>query len=268
MGRLGRRMKTCLQAFVFLVLFLIPSWACAAAWPQAPGQTQFIVSYEPSSATQQFDAHGKANIPLGKWNQTGLSLYADHGVTPQLSLTAKINFQNYKTVSTGFSGLGSVEVGARWTVHKDNDFVFALGASVDGLGKGRRSDFDLPLVKSGTDYDFRAYFGKSFKLGKSDAFVNIEAARHLRKYNADQWRVDSTIGIKPSPRWMVTAQSFAGQTDKVAGSQARWNNVQLSVVRSFGPHQETSLQLGVRQTISGRNVPKANAVVLGLWRTF
>jgi hypothetical protein len=261
-------MKTWMQAFVFLFLFFIPSWACAAAWPQAPGQTQFIVSYEPSSASTQFDAHGKATVPLGKWDQTGLSVYVDRGLTERLSLTAKINFQDYRTVSTRFSGLGSVEVGARWTVHKGNDFVFALGASAEGLGKGRRSDFDDPATKPGTDYDVRAYFGKSFKLGSSEAFVNIEAARHLRQYDADQWRVDSTLGIKPSPRWMLIAQSFAGQTDKLAGSQARWNNVQLSVVRHFGPHQETSLQLGIRQTVSGRNVPKANALVLSLWKTF
>jgi hypothetical protein len=261
-------MKTWVQAIAFLIFILLPSWACAAAWPQAPGQTQWIVSYEPSSADRQFDGHGKADIALGTWNQTNLSLYADHGVNAHFDITAKINFQDYRTVSTRFSGLGSIEVGGRWTVHKGDDFVFALGASVDGLGKGRRSDFDLPVTKSGTDYDFRAYFGKSFKLGGGDAFVNIEAARHLRQYDADQWRIDSTLGLKPSPHWMFLAQSFAGQTDKLAGSQARWNNVELSVVRSFGPHQETSLQLGVRQTVSGRNVPKANAVVLGLWKTF
>ncbi|HVZ30548.1 MAG TPA: hypothetical protein VG839_09155 [Asticcacaulis sp.] len=242
--------------------------ACAAAWPQAPGQTQWIVSYEPSTADTQFDGHGRANIPLGTWDQTDVSIYADHGLTKRLSLTAKINFQDYKTVSTHFSGVGSVEIGARWTVHKGEDFVFALGASAEGLGKGRRSDFDAPGAKAGTDYDLRAYFGKGFKLGKRDAFVNIEAARHLRQYDTDQWRVDSTFGLKPSSQWMILAQSFAGQTDKLAGSQARWNNVQLSLVRSFGPHQKTSLQLGARQTVTGRNVPRANAVVLSLWKTF
>lgn len=261
-------MKTWLQALVFLFLLLIPTWACAAAWPQAPGHTQLIVSYEPSSADTQYDANGKASISLVQWSQSNFSVFADHGLTDRLSVTTKINFQDYKAVSTRFSGLGSVELGARWTVHKADDFVFAVGVSAEGLGKGRRSDFDAPAAKSGTDYDVRAYFGKSFKLVGGDAFVNIEAARHLRQYDADQWRVDSTLGLKPSPRWMILVQSFAGQTDKAAGSQARWNNVQASVVRSFGPHQETSVQLGLRQTMSGRNVPKVNAVVLSMWKTF
>lgn len=261
-------MKICAQFIAFILLFLIPSVAAAAAWPQAPGETQVIVSYEPATADQQFDVHGKAIVPLGSWRQNDFSIYADYGVTQRLSLTAKINFQDYKTVSTRFSGLGSVEVGGRWAVHKGDDYVLAFGASVEGLGKGRRSTFDAPTAKAGTDYDFRGYLGKSFKFGGADAFVNIEAARHLRQYDADQWRIDTTLGLKPSPRWMVLAQSFAGQTDKVAGSQAKWNNLELSAVRSFGPHQETSLQLGLRRTVSGRNVPRAAAVVLSLWKSF
>ncbi len=261
-------MKIWVQCLAFLLLYLMPSIAAAAAWPQDLGKTQLIVSYEPTTADKQFNASGKAMVPLGTWRQNNVSVYADHGLTERLSLTTKINFQDYKTVSTRFSGLGSVEVGARWAVHKGDDYVLALGASVEGLGKGRRSDFDAPATKAGTDYDVRGYFGKSFKVGGTDAFVNIEAARHLRQYDADQWRVDTTLGLKPSAKWMVLAQSFVGQTDKVAGSQAKWNNVEISAVRSFGPHQDTSLQLGWRRTVSGRDVPQADAVVLSLWKSF
>lgn len=247
-------------------LVFLPGAALAGAWPQAPGATQVITTYEPASADGSYDAGGH-RIALSNWKQSNLTLFIDRGVSQRFTFTAKLNLQDYRIASTHFSGLGSVEAGGRWTVHKGKTFVFALGASIEGLGKGRRSDFDLS-TRTGTDYDLRAYAGKSFRIGGTDAFVDLQVARHPRQYQADQWRVDATLGLKPSPRWMILAQAFAGQTDRQAWGQARWVNSEVSLVRSFGPKQTLALQVGFRQTTAGRNVPAVRALVVSLWRRF
>jgi len=252
---------------VLAACLLFPAVAQAGAWPQAKGGTQVIVSYEPGSADEGFDASGDKSVALDRWKQDSLSLFVDHGVSERLSLTAKVNYRDYAIGAESFSGLGSVEVGGRWTVKRTDDFVFAVGASAEGLGKGRRNDYDLG-AKGGTDYDLRAYAGKSFDLLGKAAFIDLQAARHLRQYEANEWRVDATLGVKPSQKWMVMAQVFAGQTDKESWGHAAWANTELSVVRHFGPRQDTSLQLSVRQTAAGQNVPAVHAVIVSLWKTF
>ncbi len=246
---------------------VVPAQAQAGAWPQAKGDTQVIISYEPGNADKGFDDSGDKTIALDRWKQDNVSLYVDHGVNDRLTLTLKINYRDYITDSEHFSGLSSIEAGGRWTIKRSDDFVFALGASIEGLGKGRRNDFDV-TAKGGTDTDLRAYAGKSFKMLGKDAFIDLQAARHLRQYEANEWRVDATLGVKPSAKWMVMAQVFAGRTDKASWGHAAWANTELSVVRSFGSQQKTSVQLGFRQTTGGRNVPAVNALVVSLWKTF
>ncbi|CAL4867866.1 hypothetical protein MMA231_02138 [Asticcacaulis sp. MM231] len=260
-------MKLILKFAILCLCLALPSVAQAGAWPQAPGDTQVIISYEPGHADRAFDLSGDKTIKLNTWDQTNLSLFVDHGVSERFTLTAKVNLQDYKAEVSDFSGLGSVEVAGRWTAHKGRDVVLAFGGSIEGLGQGRRSDFDAS-TQQGTDVDLRAYAGKSFQWLGKDAFVDLQGARHLRQYEADQWRVDATIGIKPSPQWMVMAQVFAGQTDKASWGQAKWINAEVSVVRHFGPKLDRSVQLSVRQTVAGRNVPVVKAVMVSLWKTF
>lgn len=260
-------MKICLGLAALAVCLIFPAMAEAGAWPQATGDTQVIISYEPGNADKGFDANGDKTLSLDKWKTNETSIYVDHGISERLTLTGKVNYRNYATDTERFSGLSSIEVGGRWTVKRRDSFVFALGVRIEGLGKGRRSDFDLG-TKGGIDYDLRAYAGKSFKLLGKPAFIDLQAARHLRQYEANEWRIDATLGVKPSSKWMVMAQVFSGRTDKESWGHAAWTNTELSVVRSFGPQPRTSVQLGLRQTTAGRNVPAVNAVVVSLWKTF
>lgn len=256
-----------LRLTMLVMGMIVPCWAHAGAWPQEKGDTQVIISYEPGHAYDAFDASGSKNRAFNTWKSDETSVYVDHGVTGRLDLTAKVNYRDYTTDDENFSGLSSIEVGARWTLKRTKDSVFALGVSVEGLGKGKRSDVDIGAM-GGTDYDLRAYAGRNFKFLGKPAFIDLQAARHLRQYESSQWRVDATIGVKPAQKWMVMAQVFAGQTDKESWGHAAWANSEVSVVRSFGAQQHTSLQVGWRQTTAGRDVPQVKALVVSLWKTF
>jgi len=247
---------------------LAPSLVSAAAWPQAAGHTETIFSLEPGGADRAFDAKGAADAPLPQWDQTDASVYIDHGVTSRLSLTGKINLKAYDTGDARFSGLSSLEFGGRYALHDGADYILSAGASLEGLGRGRRDDFDSVFGRQGTDADLRVYFGRNLRVAGQDAFLDVQAARHFRQYNPDQWRFDATLGLKPSPRWMVLMQGFAGRADKQAGYAVAWLNGEVSLVRGFGAHSQTCVQLGVRRTVSGRNVPQVTALVASLWRRY
>ena len=252
----------------FALALIGAAQAEAAAWPQKPGHTEIIFSLEPGSARRAFNAEGVADAALAKWDQADSSVYVDYGVTPRLSLTGKMNFKAYDTGDTHFSGLSSVELGGRYALHDSENYVLAAGASLEGLGKGRRDDFDTQFGRQGTDADLRIYFGKNVRLIHQDAFLDLQAARKLRQHNPDQWRVDATLGVKPSARWMVLMQAFAGRVDRQAGYEVDWVNAKLSVARSFGAHQQTFVQLGLRRTIVGHNIPQVTALTVSLWRRY
>jgi len=251
-----------------LCVAALPMGAWASAWPQQRGHTEIIASFEPGWAGKAFDAHGRANQSLGGWTQDEASLYVDQGITARMSLTAKINLKAYDTSGSQFSGLSSIEIGARYAIHAKSDYVLAVGGSLEGLGRGRRNDFDSLYGRQGTDADLRLFFGKNLRLAGEDAFVDLQGARHIREYNPDEWRMDATLGLKPSLRWMLMAQAFAGRADSEDGYRTQWLNAQLSVVRNFGPRQQTALQLGIRQTLGGLNVPQAKALIVSLWRRY
>ncbi|MGN6421752.1 MAG: hypothetical protein ACTHLA_00425 [Asticcacaulis sp.] len=252
----------------FALAFIAVSHAQAAAWPQKPAHTEIIISLEPGAAHRAFDAAGAADAGLAKWSQTDAYVYIDRGVTSRLSLTGKVNFKAYDTGDTHFSGLSSVEFGGRYALHDDQDYVLAAGASLEGLGKGRRDDFDTLFGRQGTDAEVRVYFGKNIRLFHQTAFLDLQAARKLRQYNPDQWRVDATLGVKPSAHWMVLAQAFAGRADRQAGYEVEWVNAKLSVARSLGERQQTFVQVGLRRTIAGRNIPQVTALTVSLWRRY
>ncbi|OYW78389.1 MAG: hypothetical protein B7Z26_09875, partial [Asticcacaulis sp. 32-58-5] len=239
-------MGTLFKWLVLMVLMMAPTAQClAGAWPQESGKGQVIIKLEPASADKGYDSNGN-KASLGKWGTRNISVYSDYGLTDRITVYAKADYQDFKTDSTSYSGLGSVEVGGRVTLAKTDTAIIAVGAGVEGLGKGRRSDFDQATSK-GTDTELRAYGGKSFKLAGKDAFVDVQMAKRWREKEADQVRVDATIGIKPDPKWMVMTQIYAGQTDKEAWGRAKWTNAEVSVVRHLGAKQDISVQLGARQ---------------------
>lgn len=252
--------------FAVLALLVAPNLSLAGAWPQESGRGQVIIKLEPSTADKGFDRDGN-KASLGKWDTRNVSVYSDYSVTKRITVYAKADYQDFKIDSTSYSGLGSVEVGGRVTMAKSDTAVLAIGAGVEGLGKGRRSDFDQATSK-GTDTEVRAYGGKSFKVAGKEAFVDLQLAKRWREKEADQIRVDATIGIKPDPKWMVMAQVYAGQTDKESWGRAKWTNAEVSLVRHFGDKQDISVQLGARHTLAGENVPQVKALSLSIWKRF
>ncbi len=258
----------CLRSLCLAVPIMVVSVhapALAGAWPQEKGRAQLITSLEATTATSAYDGDGDLTIPLDVYSQTDATFYAQYGLTERLTLTGKTGYQSYETEFESFSGLASVELGVRYNLIQTPRSVFSIGASVEGLGDGRRDATDI-TGQAGTDAEARLLYGRNTQLFGYPAYLNVEWAYRQRSQAPDQTRLDATVGLKLNRGWMAMAQVFAGQTERTDdGYQGRWVNTQLSVAKSFGAN---TVQVGWRKMVSGRYVPDKNTLIVGLWRDF
>jgi len=260
-------MKTAMRLCVAMGVLCFSSEVRAGAWPQEIGHIQVISRAELTRATHAFDADSSLLTKIDDWEEKAFSLFVDYGLNERLSVSGKLSFQDYQTEWDAFSGLGSVEIGARYALLRTDMSVLGLGLSAEGLGKGRRNAFEDGRPDS-TDIELRGYLGRNFTLKGVPSFVDIQLARRIRSHDANQWRGDVTLGVKPDTKWMVLAQVFDGRTDPEDNFQAVWVNGELSVVRALGPDRALNLQLSARQTLYGKNVPQVKGVGLSLWKSF
>lgn len=241
--------------------------ATAGPWTLPKGEGQVIVKFEDMRADQGFDPDGElADLPAER-RDTVVSVFAEYGLTPRLTLRFKGDWQSGQDAFVDYEGRGPLEIGVNWQVFRDARTAVALyGAVADG-GEGRNAGYAPPGV-GGQDWEVRASLGRSFGAsrwvfrGATGGFVTLEAARRLRGGLPDETRVDATLGLHFGEDWMLLNQAYGGQAD---GGGPRWLSVETSLVRRFGPW---SVQAGWREALSGRETPDSRGPVIGLWRRF
>jgi len=188
-------------------------------------------------------------------------VFVEHGLTPRLTLQAKAGATRGHDRWVSYSGRGPVEAGLRWTVRRDPRSSLALYLGAGEAGVGRNAGYAAP-GRGSLDLEARILYGRSGVWRGREVFVDLQAARLKRRGLADETRVDATLGLRPAKGWLLLAQTYAGQADRV-GVDARWVKAEVSAVRRFG---DWSVQGGWRDTVSGRDTARDQGVVLALWR--
>lgn len=250
-----------------LAALAVAAPAAAGPWVMPRGEGQVIVKFEDMRADQGYDPDGVL-LPLpAERRDTTVSVFAEYGLTRDLTLRLKGDWQSGEDAFVDYEGRGPIEIGVNWQVWRDDRTVVALyGAVADG-GEGRNAGYAAPGVGA-QDWEARIAVGRSFGewrvLGPktTGGFATFEAARRMRSGLPDETRLEATLGAHFGPRWMVLNQIYAGQTDD---GGARWASLENSLVRHFG---DWSAQLGWRTTLAGRETPDASGLVVGLWRRF
>ena len=252
-------------AFVLGALALAPSIGRAGAWVQPRGEGQAILKYETMRADTGFDPLGiERDLPAPR-KDASLGLFAEYGLTSNLTLQLKADWQDGEDAFVDYEGRGPIEAGVTWQVWRDDHNAVSLyGGYADG-GEGRNAGYAAPGVGE-RDWETRVSVGRSLggaarRVGLDHAFVEVQAARRMRDGLADETRLDATAGVRFGGKWMALAQSYAGAAD----GGARWLSVEASVVRDFG---RWSVQAGWRQTVAGHETPVAQGAVLAIWRRF
>lgn len=234
--------------------------ARAGAWPLPPGRTQVIAKYERTEAKQGYDPDAVLVVTDPRRDET-LSVFVEHGLTPRLTLQAKAGLTRGRDRWADYSGRGPVELGLRWAAWRGDRSALAVYLGAGEAGAGRNAGYAAPGEGS-LDLEARVLYGRWATWRGREVFVDLEAARLKRKGLADETRVDATLGVRPAKRWLILAQTYAGQADR-SPVRSRWVKSELSVVRAFG---DWSAQLGWRDTIMGRETARDRGLVLGVWR--
>lgn len=221
-----------------------------------------ILKYEDQKADTGFDPDGLEVAMDPRHDQT-LSLYGEYGLTDRLTLQAKAAVTRGRDSFVDYDGRGPIELGLRYALlHTDRSAVsLYLGAAKDGVG--RNAGYAAP-GRGDTDLEARLLAGTSRQGRVASLFAELQVARLKRSGLADETRADVTLGLRPRPRWLLMAQTYAGQ----AGSRpvrSRWIKGEISVARDLGAW---SLQAGWRQAVSGQEAPADHGPVLAVWRRF
>lgn len=240
--------------------------AHAGAWTRKKGEAQIILKLESMRATEGFDPAGR-RVPLpAERRDDALGLFAEYGLTDRLTLQFKGDLQRGEDAFVDFEGRGPIEIGLTWQVWRDDRTAVSLYAGYADGGEGRNAGY-APPGQGDSDWEVRTSVGRSFggsgeDWGPDRSFIEIQAARRMRRGLPDETRVDLTLGGHFGDDWMVLGQAFGGQTDD---GGARWLSVETSIVRRFG---DWSVQAGWRTAVAGRESPAAEGPVLGVWRRF
>ena len=226
------------------------------------GQGLAILKYEGQRADEGFDPDGTP-VSIDPRRDRTLSLYGEYGLTSRLTLQTKAALTRGHDRFVSYDGRGPLELGLRYAfVRTDRSAVsLYLGAAKDGVG--RNAGYAAP-GKGDTDLEIRLLAGTSRDWRGRPLFGEIQVARLRRSGLADETRVDATVGLRPTPRWLVLGQTYAGQADSHP-VRSRWLKTELSLVRDLGPW---SLQAGWRRAALGRETPADHGPVLAVWRRF
>lgn len=251
----------------FLLLFCAPAYSTyAGAWPEPAGETQAIFKYEGSMASSAFDPSG-ARVAIPHLRDDSLSLFVEHGLTDRLTLQAKAALTGGEDQYVHYSGRGPVELGLRYALIDNPKGVLSVYIGAVSAGVGRNAGYAPPHAGDG-DVELRVLAGRNATLWGKPLFGEVQVARLFRRGLQDETHVDATLGWKPSPRWLVLTQLYAGRADP-GGSNGptapEWAKLEASVVRHLG---RWSLQAGWREAVWGHETPAERGPVIGVWRRF
>ncbi len=130
--------------------------------------------------------------------------------------------------------------------------------------------FDMSVSstgESGRQFEARLLYGRSFKLFKHNAFVDLEVAeRWIARPRPNELALDATAGCWVDKDDLVLVQSFNFMTRGAVVPPYQpyeLSKLQLSLVSRLTPHW--SLQSGYFRSLAGRNIVKETGYVATLW---
>jgi hypothetical protein len=239
-----------IAAAFFCALLGSPGLAWAGAWPMKDGEGLAILKYERQKADTGFRSRRRRGLDRSA-PRRDLSLYTEYGLTDRLTLQTKAALTRGHDNFVDYEGRGPIELGLRYALlHTDRSAVsLYLGATKDGVG--RNAGYAAPGRATPT---WRRVFGRDLEAVAQgmQGFAELQVARLKRSGLADETRVDATAGLRPTPRWLLMVQTYAGQADSEP-VQSRWRKSEISVTHDLGAW---SLQAGWRRTCqAGRRPP-------------
>lgn len=117
--------------------------------------------------------------------------------------------------------------------------------------------------------DLRLQFGQGFSLGTWPAFVDFAPGVRIRAEPfPNEARIDFAFGLRPIPRLLILAQSFASVAPPGGLLIQRTAYAKLQGSLVYDLSRRWSVQLGAFRTIAGRNAVREMGPLVAVWVRF
>ena len=251
------------------LMALAAAEAYAGAWTEPAGQGQMIASlfgWQGNGAPWGGSASGQRET------KTEAQVYLDYGAYDRLTLFGQLGGESYRLSAPGadaYNGLDYTTLGARYQAFKSDPFVVSLEASALIPG-AREASRPAQMGDTGAGADVRALAGYSFAVGGLPAFLDAEFGYRFRTLGPpSEWHGDLTLGLKPTARLMLLAQSFNTLSD---GSGApgfpAWEQSLMQISAVYALDDVWSLQAGAFASLATRNTNSERGLTVAVWRKF
>jgi hypothetical protein len=250
-------------------LFAAAGPALGGAWTMPPGHGQVTISTTASQADASFDSQGSI-YDTPRYRKLEAEALLEYGANDRLTVLLGPGFQHIDIappVDASRTGAGYTEFGGRYRLLRGSDWVFS-GQGLMRVPGTTDAGNPAAIGYTGTEFDARLLFGKSFTANGLPAFVDLEAAQRFRSEAPDEFRFDATLGVRVAPRWQLLAQSFTviAESDTALIPNYDYSKLQLSAVYDIDAHW--SMEFGGFATVLGRNAIQENGLVGGLRYNF
>lgn len=259
-------------ALAFVAAALAAARADAGAWPLDPGEGRAISSFTYDRAIRAFDDDGNADAPAD-FDKLETSVFLEYGLTPRFTLVAQPVVQTARIADTASgatreeTGFASSQIGLRWLAHQGERSVVSFQTAVVAPGAGENV-INAPFGDGGLAGEARALAGRGWGDAARGGFVEAQTGWRWRTDgDADEARLDLTLGLRPSARWELIGQSFSiWSVDAAPDEVFESHKAQLSAVRRL--NDRFAVQFGGYASYAGRDVIDERAGFVALWMMF
>jgi len=171
----------------------------AGAWTQGKNSSYHRVAGNYYFADKEFDRDGDSRSMAfgGEFTDFNLSYYGEYGLFDELTIFASIYYKDIQREDDYFkyetSGIGDMDLGARYLLHNSNIGVFSAQGLVK-IPEFYNEDDALPLGNGQYDYEIRLLYGRSL-WPTLPGYMNLEAGYRLRSEDpGDEFRYLVEVG--------------------------------------------------------------------------
>lgn len=98
------------------------------------------MKYEDMRADKGFVPGGTADLPAERVDRSA-SVFVEYGLTDQVTLQLKGEWQEGRDAFVDYEGRGPVEIGARWQAYRDDQTAAAVYVGYAQGGAGRNAGY-------------------------------------------------------------------------------------------------------------------------------
>ena len=288
-------------ASVLALLFTVTDCQ-AGVWTLPKGEGLIISGTSYNSANFAYDSERNLTTPVN-FNKIDSTFYLEYGLGRNLTIVGNSALQDVSYTSSqgpqNYSGFSTSKIGLRYGVSTDSPWLFAVQPSLV-IPAGGEAVPDGDLGFGGYGGELRVLAGRSLEIAGRPSFLNAEAAYDFRSDGAPrQITTDLTLGIDVTDKMKVIGQGFYRHTNDslfegdtvLANESLKLQASLVFKVPKFSlfkrkkdsatplddegniemppfPKKKTSIQIGVFQTVAGKNIVREQGGIITFWNQF